>query len=306
MRTYNGFIKSDSNNALLFLDDGTLLGRRDGKGFNFWNIKSQSVEPQRSLLWLDMNTTCMELFPGDYMVRGSSNGTMDFFNLTNFNTPQVQWTAHKDSIFLLKRLKNGNLASMSYDNTINIWKLNFIEGKYKLVNSIKDHNIEKSSQYPMQELSNGYLVTFYTVDAEISSKIRVWNPADGNLVKEIETPFEIFTSCLLSNDHLVVAPLKGEMKIYNLAQGQVVRVIRNDARVIRATQLFNIYLAVIVRRKDDLYYLEIWNSQNGQLIQASPTKHAMTTSLCLSKDEKYLAIGSSDSTINVWKVTKLI
>lgn len=292
------------NNSLVFLDDGTLMGRQENSIYNFWNVKNPSIRPQRSMYWFNINNYCNVVYPGDYIVCASADGELNFFKLTNHNSPKVHWSAHDKSIFLLKRLKNGHLASIALDDTIKIWQLDFELGEHKLITCIKGHGVQSPRSYEIQELSNGFLVTYCNAN-ESRSKIRVWNPRDGKMVKEIETPFEIVRTCLLSNDELVVGQ-SGKIHIFNLAQGVAVRELHSVGEMVRGVQLDNGFLVVLTLYPDEMCHFEFWDPVNNELIQEVPTYNKSTGSLAISKDEKYLAMGSVDSMVCVWEFYKFL
>ena len=209
---------------------------------------------------------------------------------------------HSKPVFSLKALASGSFASASWDGSIKVWSpLSIMEDPLL---SVDGHGInDKSIQ--IDALSNGNLVACSNEPTE-TNWLRVWDSDDGHLVKEISTGSQQAVCLLvLSRDLVAVSFANGTIKIFNLEnKTNCISAVFKQSGIPRdLCQLANGYLASSTT-EDKSYMINIWNLQNGQLVQTIQTGHTGNISfLSHSPDGKLLATGSKDKTTKIWSLT---
>jgi WD40 repeat protein len=155
---------------------------------------------------------------GNLLAIGNKVGTISIMNLTNGQILR-NIIGHSNWIMSLKLLKDGRLASASYDETIKIW--NYQSGQ--LLKTLGHHT---DSVRGLAVLSNNRLAS-----GSWDRTIKIWNTTNWDLLNSITYIDEIFTLTLLSDENLAIIfyTTSGTqiMKILNPNTYQVVRTIQS-------------------------------------------------------------------------------
>ena len=96
---------------------------------------------------------CLTLLNDERVASGSGDHLIIIYNKNNFQ-PDIIIKEHKNFVLSLYQLKNGFLASSSYDNTIKLFSIK--ENEYQIIQTLDLH---KNAVFRIIELSNNSLVS---------------------------------------------------------------------------------------------------------------------------------------------------
>ena len=190
---------------------------------------------------------------------------------------------HTDLIKSMTLLNNGNLASLSFDNTIKIWNTETSE----LISNIDLNEIELDS---IVALSNGDLMSSST------NSLIIWDIKNGSIKKIYEN---IYAHNLVELTNGKIAYSDGlDIRIMLLDDGSIWKTLSGHKDYVNSIiALKNGYIA---SGSDDKTII-IWNSKDGSIKQNITDGHTKEiTALCLLDDEM-IASGSTDKSIVIWK-----
>ena len=207
---------------------------------------------------------------------------------------------HAAEIICVQTLKDKKIATMSFDNTIQIRSDYYL---YKsLERTIFGHGCTKiHCQFGV--LSNDWIVTCSN-DTD-DCQIRVWHTDICNCVKQKPAGLkQVCALAVLSNDQIVIASLDGSVKLVNLFHDSLDRVFiqpnaENHTKFIEVLPDDSVVVA-----GPDQSNLQIWNPKTGQLIQTYMTGHTGAITSCfLCPKKKKLVTTSLDGSVRVLEVT---
>ena len=289
-----------------FMNDGTLFTMVKGYSPQIWNPLEKEI--LQNLNPYPAVTYSVHL-PSNRLVTGLADNSIACWEMREYqDNSSFSWrnsenkSGHSKPVFSLKALASGGFASASWDGSIKVWSPLSVTKDPLL--SIDGHGInDKSIQ--IGALSNGNLVACSNEPTE-TNWLRVWDSDDGHLVKEISTGSQ-HAVCLLVllKDLVAVSFVNGTIKIFNLEdETNCISAVFKQSGIPRdLCQLANGYLASSTT-EDRNYLINIWNLQNGKLVQTIPTDHTGNISfLSLSPDGRLLVSGSKDKTVNIWSLT---
>lgn len=196
---------------------------------------------------------------------------------------------HSNWIMSLKLLKDGRLASASYDETIKIW--NYQSGQ--LLKTLGHHT---DSVRGLAVLSNNRLAS-----CSWDRTVKIWNTTNWDLLKSITFMDQIFTLTLLSDENLVIIfyTTSGTqiMKILNPNTNQVVRTIqsRNTSVHFNSIELLSDRNLASGMTNGEIL---IYNPINSEILRTlRGHKDAVWSLLAL---DNMLFSGSKDGEIRFW------
>jgi WD40 repeat protein len=205
---------------------------------------------------LRISYVLLALTNGNVACTSGYDGTIEIWNLYR-DVMVHKLCDHASDVSQLVLLSNGNLASLSIDDTVTVW--NAESGQ-----RLNKFTFKGLSKYlPFIALPNEL---FATVDSDSRRNISIFNSNTGELVKSlIGHEKGVWSLVLLNDTHMASSSLDydGTIKIWALASGHVVRSINTS----------NMYLALL---SDDVLacypYLnnptttiELWKWKMGEL-----------------------------------------
>lgn len=203
---------------------------------------------------------------------------------------------HINSIFSLRCLPNGQLASCSFDDTIKVWNPYIRE--QNLLWSMPGHGI-KFLSVQMGLLPSGHLVTCSN-ENDTNNTIRIWDPKQRTLAKQIPVNASNASSLLVfsSGNRLVVGFDSGAVHVINSADGSVVKKFSagQDGEVSTLHETPNGYL--LTAGFGPASSIKIWDLEAGQLVQAVAESRGV---LSVAASHELLASGSCKS-LNLWSL----
>jgi WD40 repeat protein len=236
-----------------------------------------------------------------------------------------QLEGHSDSVRCLVKLKNGHLASGSWDKKIKLWDTNTgqciqtLEGHsnnvYSLIElenghlasssddkTIKLWNIENGecfntfkghskTVYCLVELKNGLLAS-----GSLDKTIKLWNTTTGECIKTLEKHLNSI-NCLIEfkNGYLASGSEDTTIKLWNIETGRCKTLNGHSSTVYCLVELKNGDLASGSWDKK----IFLWNTTTFQLIKTLG-RHSYSVNCLIELNNGHLASGSSDNTIKLW------
>ena len=112
-------------NGLVVLKNEKLISISDDNTFIVWNI-SLNVFSKISTFETSTGNNLIELFSNDTLITVDSKNSLQIWSTTSSSfEKKISFKAHNDTVSDLTFLKNGFLASTSFDKTIKIWDNTF-------------------------------------------------------------------------------------------------------------------------------------------------------------------------------------
>jgi WD40 repeat protein len=219
-------------------------------------------------------------------VSAGDDGNMSIWNTeTSKNVRHLK--GHTSHISSLKVLKNGNLASGSWDNTIKIW--NTQSGD--ILRTCKGHT---ASVYTLEELNADGLL----VSGSADKTVKIWDLKTGDLLKtSVEMPSYVTKLVLLRDHNLAIQCYQFTQII--IVNGKTLKEVRRiDCGDIKydMTMLGDGNLATCSEK------INIWNACSRKLLQTLQGHEKGIECLHLL-DDGNLASGSDNGDIQMWNPT---
>jgi len=154
---------------------------------------------------------------------------------------------------------------------------------------------------------DGRLIAEATVESSAATALRIWNPEDGEPVRVLAQNVENLRCVAIAPDGKLAAlnardPAKGGHKIVlqDLDSGQVVAELRGEQL---AASLLTFSRDGKLLASAGANKIHIWDVPERKLLHTISEAHKKSVKgICFSPDGKWLASGSSDATVRIWKV----
>jgi WD40 repeat protein len=199
-------------NSLLYLNDNTsrLVSSSNDGTIRVWNTSNGGA--LLATLRVDstqaIGASALELLSDGTLASGSSWQFMQFWNLTTYTLiKKLNTIIAFKSLFNLKSLWNGNVASSFYDGTILIWNVTACTQVVLQTGSSNSWNYA-----PLDELSDGTLVSGYL------NIIQVWDSTSGALYNSVNLQFSPTSVKTLPNGNVAVAGWSSVLQIWQIGK----------------------------------------------------------------------------------------
>ncbi len=277
----NAFVSLD------FLKKTYLLSASDDSTVKVWNSSFDAVS---TLSNHTESVTALAYDPiSKYIASGSKNNEINLLTIS-FKLTVKNELAHKKIIKVICLLKDGLIATASYDSSIKIWKKN--ESKKLELIATFDH---KQSVYSLAVLNNGSLIS-----GSGDSTLKVWNKIN-------ETNFE----CIASLNHtkpVISLAVTSSFIISGLENGSIVvwneKTFERIQKLNNHTKKVNSIVAInnqsFASASDD-GTIKIWKIQASIVLYAS-LEEQRSAVYCLNvlKDGRIISAGYGPS-IFIWE-----
>jgi WD40 repeat protein len=195
---------------------------------------------------------------------------------------------HNGSVFALKQLKNGNLASGSSDLTVRLWNLTNLSSPVYAI--LKGHTdvITSLSVLPNDELAS----------ASCDMTIKIWNTMEASLKYTLQGHKEcvIDIATLLDDNLLASAGFDDTIKIWNTNSGSLVRTLYGHLNYVETLAVLNNgYLA---SGSQDMR-IKIWNVNAPFPIKTIPT-HQFLRKLFVLNNGDLVSAYDIGGPVQVW------
>lgn len=150
---------SDEVNAVELLSNGIIMSGSNDKKIKLWRMDGLC------LFTLDVGSQVLSLLRINEKIFacGCGNGEIHVYDTELKKLKTLK--GHKNSVSSLIQLKNGNLVSGSFDNTIKIWDIE----KEQCIQTLSDHTASVRSLCLLSKYANGF------ASASDDKTIKIWN-----------------------------------------------------------------------------------------------------------------------------------
>ena len=278
----------ESNYYLLTFAKRYLLMARNEEYLNFYNIKN-----------LKLLKTYFQPNKIKYFQQIIQNGQkfVSSLNLSYENGLNYELiNTHKNYIYTLCKLSNGNFASCSSDNSINIYNDN-----YKVEYSI---NIHSGSVYYISELSSGNIIscsrdkTMKIIKLLNDHKFRIEQSLEGHnyAVEKVIEPKADFLASVSYDKYLKVWEKKEEK--YNLLNSIQFQNAISDSGLYKINNKEFVTLSIVNKT------INFWESENfSNLCNINKIETEFSTTNIININEDLLCIGSIKVSFYLIKVS---
>jgi WD40 repeat protein len=179
----------------------------------------------------------------------------------NTRSEPIVLVGHNDSIFALKQLRDGNLASGSLDKTVILW--NLTNSKSPIYAILKGHTDSITS---LSVLLNGDLAS-----GSCDWTIKIWDTIKGFLKRTLKGHKEcVIDVATLGDGILASASFDDTIKLWNADSGALVRTLYGHLNYVETLAVLkNGYLA---SGSQDMR-IKVWNVRTGFPIKTIRTHH---------------------------------
>jgi WD40 repeat protein len=194
---------------------------------------------------------------------------------------------HSDSVRCLVKLKNGLLASGSWDNTIKLWNTD----SSQCIQTLKGHS---NGVNCLIELENGHLAS-----SSEDKTIKLWNIVDGGCSKTLRGHSKtVYCLVELKNALLASGSWDKTIKLWDTTTGECIKTLTEHSDSINCLiKLKNGHLASGSEDKT----IKLWNIEDKRC--DTLRGHSKTVYCLVELKNALLASGSFDKTIKLWDTT---
>jgi WD40 repeat protein len=206
-----------------------------------------------------------------------------------FSLPKIEsTTAEYNTIYALRMLRNGNLASGGYDSCITIWNITTTEKVQVLA-------LPSGSIFDICELYDGLLA------GSTYSAVYIWNPNTGVNIQTLAVQGHAYSLTELSGKYLCVGAYN--VTVWNAQTGQLVKTLLHDNT---DDDDFNAYDCSVSAAEDntilcgtskgDIYHWTV----NGDVIKSAK----LTSIQCVQYVGDQRALISDENRLILWDMAK--
>ena len=257
----------------------------------------------------------------------NSNGMIKVFSGDGFSS-EISFQAHTNTIYRIKQLPNGYVATCSEDSTVKIW-IPSNTNNWILVRTHQSHTLGV--------IAIDYINADTIVSGDGNGVIEIWSKSTGVVSQTLNANSKIWSLKMLKNNIYLAAGLSnGNINIYNLNNSSLITTLQahassvmdlvlinddllasssDDVRVWNVTTFINKF--ILIDHTNDVFGMRqisssilasgacdhsviLWNITDGALLRRLDNQ---TDNILYSVDlldAKTLVSGSQDSTINFW------
>ena len=262
----------------------------------------------------------------------NSNGMIKVFSGDGFSS-EISFQAHTNTIYRIKQLPNGYVATCSEDSTVKIW-IPSNTNNWILVRTHQSHTLGV--------IAIDYINADTIVSGDGNGVIEIWSKSTGVVSQTLNANSKIWSLKMLKNNIYLAAGLSnGNINIYNLNNSSLITTLQahassvmdlvlinddllasssDDASIILMDYRSGAILHNLKGHNSSVYGLKVisseimascstdktvklWNTTDGSLIRTlSGHADGLLNSLDMLK-ENLLVSGSLDNTIKLWHVS---
>ena len=257
----------------------------------------------------------------------NSNGMIKVFSGDGFSS-EISFQAHTNTIYRIKQLPNGYVATCSEDSTVKIW-IPSNTNNWLLVRTHQSHTLGV--------IAIDYINADTIVSGDGNGVIEIWSKSTGVVSQTLNANSKIWSLKMLKNNIYLAAGLSnGNINIYNLNNSSLITTLQahassvmdlvlinddllasssDDVRLWNVTTFTNKF--ILIDHTNDVFgqrqvsssilasgacdhSVILWNITDGALLRRLDNQ---TDNILYSVDlldAKTLVSGSQDSTINFW------
>jgi WD40 repeat protein len=225
-----------------------------------------------------------------------------------------EFADHKGTPWSVALSPDGKIVAIgSEDATITIWEI--ITGS--LLHTLKGH---KLTIWSLAFTPDGQQL----ISGSYDKTLKFWNVGDGGLVRSIEAHDQAIVAIAISHDGKILASAADDCKIrlWSIADGQLLRSIDESEEHVQAIAFSPDDRWIISGGRDKPMIgealqevfgdsrvnkgisMRLWEVNSGKLLQTFDHHENDATDMAFSPDGKWIALGSADHTVSIWKRMK--
>ena len=275
--------------ALAFSPDGTLLA--SGGGSNVYLHAPGTGMLERILRGHTATVTVVAFSPDGRMLASASGDRT--IKLWNPQTGQLIRTlrGHTNQIYAMAFSRAGQLASGGRDNTVRLW--NTQTGTNRIIGR---HN--------GWVLGIAFSRTGLLASSGRDNTIRIWNATTGAQLRALtgHTNFVTSVAFTATRDTLVSSSRDNTIRVWNAASGgAALQTLRGHTDTVNSVAV-SANGTIASAGADETAHL--WNLQTGQRIATFDEHTDLVRVVAFSPNGQYLASGSVDGTVQVYKTAE--
>ena len=337
IKTFNNYIGFVNGDCLILLNYNDFAFTCNDKTIKIYN--GNNLENKLNIKLIDNEINCLTKLKDDKLAI-TSYEQVEIIQLLDKNTKYKvvqRKITHKDFIFKLIELNNGNLVTCSIDQTIKFWneiyyneniKSNALINNNNIINDNNDNNILLNSNKfnnclkPIYEnlitiqINEGIIKTIYQIK---ENEILGVNNDNETIVFYNIITFEKITSitkvnclnsiCLINEDIFAINSYDFGFYLIKISSHEIIKKISNNSTF---TYLFKANNGTIFSGEyffdsfGERYEIEQWEIINDNIcdwivISKKENAHCYYINSIIELDDGSLVTSSFDNTVKVWK-----
>jgi len=289
---------SDAVIFLLQLKDGRLASSSTDYCLNIYKLNS--YELQLSIKDESRCRSFIQINDGR-IIACYDDGTIKVIKLINENKYQIDQNIKGHSSFCRKviEIKNNELISISFDNTMRIWKFN--ENKFNCIKTIKFQN--NSSFCNILILNKNEVVTSSCGD----KCLKFWNSENYQLtatINNIETDWTTKNMCLLEDDILCIGGSNSKgFYLIKISTHEIVKNIKGPKNVYSIDKCKDGMILCSIINENENNSLIKYKYENLELKKKVEIVKAHPSNIysCIELDNEIIAFGDLAHKILLWE-----
>ena len=201
-------------NIFGLLSNGDLVaGYSYNKTFLIWDLKISNGEQLKKIIQTNESFQCLTVLKNDDLAIGQNGNNFDIVIRNSQNGNIIRkLVGHKNIVYQIIELENGNLVSCSHDLTVKIW-------------NITDGSVLKSISHTRSVYSIAFLKNGYLASGLMDGTINIWNLETNHLIRNLNGHSTAICrdNCLqvLDNGDLLSGSYDRSLKVWNPYDGTV-------------------------------------------------------------------------------------
>jgi U3 small nucleolar RNA-associated protein 12 len=286
--------KSEIREILWFANDSFVLSLCSAsKDIHSWNVDSQKCV---KIVKVFSYGLCLDFFDLTSVLMGTKNGNIEIYDIFSGNLIWKKINAHNGPIWTIEFSKNSQfLCSGGYDGILRIWESRFNEIVLSKKLFLNDQIILLKTI-----LERNVLIT-----VGLSSKILVFKIDTLEFSFSFQGHILPVISMAISNNFKILgtSSIDKTLRLWNIPKKNLIKlVLPGDAIVTSIVfQLLSKNLFTGSRNGSIKY----WQINNFHLLTELNFHNGPIWAIKLSETGKYLATGSQDKLMIIWKISKI-
>ena len=229
---------------------------------------------------------CLKFFSSDRLITGSSDGTIDIWDVESEIRLIKTISAHDAGIFGIQVIDNGFLTC-SADKKIKLWSM----VSNICVNTFEEHT---KAVWCIRLLNNERYAS-----GSDDCKIKIWSMNSENCLKTLEGHTGgVFCIDFLPNSLLISGSFDKSIRFWNMYSSNCMRILEGHSGSILSLKILS-KEKFISSSKDK--QIKVWDINTGKCIKTNLDSNVEANSIDQLKNEKLFTAGS-DGTVKIWTI----